>query len=81
MLTFIECQKLINSKTLGKGTLWKTRLVLLKKLIPPGRIVIPKEFRDRLFLDKKVEVVLTEEGVLIRNSEYQLVKTEKTDSD
>ena len=32
--------------------------------------------RERLSLDKNVEVVLTDEGVLIRNSEYKLVKVE-----
>lgn len=58
----------------------ENKVGVIKEIDSLGRIVIPKEFRDRLFLDKKVEVVLTE-GVLIRNSEYQLVKTEKTDSD
>lgn len=59
----------------------ENKVGVIKEIDSLGRIVIPKEFRDRLFLDKKVEIVLTEEGVLIRNSEYQLVKTEKTDSD
>lgn len=59
----------------------KNKVGVIKEIDSLGRIVIPKEYRDRLSLDKKVEVVLTEEGVLIRNSEYRLVKTEKTDSD
>ena len=41
-----------------------------------GRIVIPKEMRERLGFARDVEVVMTEEGVLIRNSEYKLVKVE-----
>ena len=59
----------------------KNKVGVIKEIDSLGRIVIPKEYRDRLSLDKKVEVVLTEEGVLIRNSEYRLIKTEKTDSD
>ena len=49
---------------------------VIKEIDNLGRIVIPKEFRDRLGLEKKVEVVLTGEGILIRNSAYKLVKTE-----
>ena len=41
-----------------------------------GRIVIPKELRDRYMLEKTVEVVTLEEGVLIRNPKYILVKKE-----
>ena len=50
---------------------------VIKEIDSLGRIVIPKEFRDRLMLDKKVELVLTDNGVLIRNSEYTLVKASK----
>ena len=45
----------------------KNKVGVIKEIDSLGRIVIPKEYRDRLSLDKKVEVVLTEEGVLIRN--------------
>ena len=51
---------------------------VIKEIDSLGRIVIPKEFRDRLGLDKRVEVVITENGILIRNSEYELVKKEKS---
>lgn len=39
-----------------------------------GRLVIPKEFRTMYALENEVEIVATEEGVLIRNPEYILVK-------
>ena len=39
-----------------------------------GRIVIPKEMRERHGLESKVEVVLTKEGVLLRNSEFELIR-------
>ena len=53
----------------------KSNVGIIKEIDPLGRIVIPKEFRERLMLDKRVEVVLTERGVLIRNSEYELINT------
>ncbi len=39
-----------------------------------GRICIPKEMRTLLRLGKRVEVVVTPDGVLIRNPEYVLVR-------
>ena len=53
------------------------KIGVIKEIDSLGRIVIPKEFRDRLKLDKTVEVVLTEHGVLVRNSEYKLTKIEE----
>ena len=54
---------------------------IIKEIDSLGRIVIPKDFRERLLLDKKVEMVLTDSGILIRNSKYKLVEiTEKNGS-
>lgn len=53
---------------------------IIKEIDALGRIVIPKEYRERILLDKSVELVITEDGILIRNPAYQLVKVEKTDS-
>lgn len=50
---------------------------VIKDIDALGRIVIPKDFRDRLKLDKSVEVVLTSQGVLIRNPEYELIESKK----
>ena len=47
---------------------------VIKEIDKLGRIVIPKEMRDRLAFGESVEVTLTEEGVLIRNPEYKLIK-------
>ena len=49
---------------------------IIKEIDKLGRLVIPKEFRERLKLEDSVEVLLTNEGVLIRNPEYVLVKKE-----
>ncbi len=42
-----------------------------------GRIVIPKEYRERFGLDKDIEIVATKEGVLLRSSRYELREKEK----
>ena len=47
---------------------------IVKEIDKLGRIVIPKDFRDRLKLGKEVEVVLTKAGILIRSVEYELTK-------
>ncbi len=39
-----------------------------------GRLVIPKEMRQLFGFTKEVEIVVTKEGILIRNPEYVLVK-------
>ncbi len=52
----------------------KSRVGIIKEIDNLGRIVIPKDYRERLSLEKEVEIVLTTSGVLIRNPEYKLVK-------
>lgn len=47
---------------------------IIKEIDGLGRIVIPKELRERLLLEKRVELILTKRGLLIRNPEYCLVK-------
>ena len=44
-----------------------------------GRIVIPKELRDFFHLGRNepVEIIATEQGILIRKPEYQVTKVEK----
>ena len=46
----------------------------VKEIDALGRIVIPKELRERFAIDGRVELVLTEEGVLIRSPKYKLVE-------
>ena len=53
---------------------------VIKEIDRLGRIVIPKEFRERYLLDNKVEIVATREGILIKNPEYRLTRIEESDS-
>ncbi|MBQ8413894.1 MAG: AbrB family transcriptional regulator [Clostridia bacterium] len=50
------------------------KIGVVKEIDKLGRIVIPKEFRERYNLGDNVEIIACEEGVLLRNSEYILVK-------
>ncbi len=50
---------------------------IVKEIDSLGRLQIPKEIRDRLGLVKSVELVLTQDGLLIRNKDYELVKKNK----
>ena len=49
---------------------------VVKEIDRLGRIVIPKDIRKRIFIDNKVEVVITKDGVLLINPEYTIVKIE-----
>lgn len=42
-----------------------------------GRLCIPKEMRALLGLHKEVELVVTKDGILMRNPKYILVEKEK----
>ena len=57
------------------------QLGIIKSFDKLGRIVIPKELRERYMLKTDVEVVATKYGVLIRNPEYELVKKEYDPTD
>ena len=51
---------------------------IIKEFDSLGRIVIPKEYRKLLKMDNsRVEIVLTKDGILIRNPKYTLVRVEK----
>ena len=50
---------------------------IIKSFDPLGRIVIPKEFRDRYGLEKDVEIIATKDGILLRSPDFILVKEDK----
>ena len=55
---------------------------IFKKFDNLGRIVIPKEFRERYALNNEVEIIATQDGILIKNPDYFLTREhfEKADS-
>ena len=53
------------------------RIGMIREIDNLGRLVIPKELRTMYKLDKEVEVIPTQEGVLLRNPEYRLVRVLK----
>ena len=50
------------------------RIGVNKEIDSLGRLVIPKEMRDLFNLNRQVELVVTERGVLVRNPRYKLVE-------
>ena len=57
----------------------KNQIGVIKDIDNLGRLVIPKEMRDTFKLDKSVELVVTEEGVLVRNPKYKLVEKDEVE--
>lgn len=47
---------------------------IIKEFDKLGRIVIPKELRERYGFLGEVEIVATENGILIQNPQYVLTK-------
>ncbi|MBQ4066374.1 MAG: AbrB/MazE/SpoVT family DNA-binding domain-containing protein [Clostridia bacterium] len=53
------------------------KIGIIKEIDKLGRIVIPKEIRDRYGIHATVEIVTTKDGILIRNPEYKLTKVKR----
>ena len=50
---------------------------IIKEIDNLGRLCIPKEMRQVYKLEKEVELVITANGIPLRNPEYILVKKPK----
>ncbi len=50
---------------------------IIKEIDNLGRLVIPKEMRELFGLEKSVEVVVTENGILVRNPKFVLTEIDK----
>ena len=53
------------------------KIGVLKEFDKLGRIVIPKELRERYGLTQTVEIVAIKEGILLKSQEYVLVDKKK----
>ena len=58
----------------------KNGVGIIKEVDCLGRILIPKELKERFGLTENVEMVATEFGLLLRSPEYKLVKIEANDN-
>ena len=63
------------------GGKMKNKIGIIREFDNLGRLVIPKEMRVLFNFKKEVEIVVTENGVLLRNPKYKLVKIESLDTD
>ena len=63
-------------KIISKDKTMGENVGIVREIDSVGRLLIPKEIRERLKLDDKVELVVTVEGLLVRNPEYKLAKIE-----
>lgn len=54
------------------------KIGIVKELDRLGRVLIPKDLRERYGYGDKVELVATPQGILIKNPDYVLIKVEKT---
>lgn len=52
----------------------KNNIGITKEIDRNGRLVIPKEMRELFNFGSTVELIVTADGVLIRNPEYILIK-------
>lgn len=56
-----------------------SKIGISKELDGLGRLVIPKELRERYGFTREVEIVATESGLLLQSPKFRLVKTEDAD--
>ena len=45
------------------------KIGIVKRIDPLGRLVIPKKYRELYGIDAYAEIILTDEGVLVRKPE------------
>ena len=53
---------------------------MIKEIDDLGRLVIPKELRKTFKLDKHVEILVTKDGILVRNPKYEIVEKRETEA-
>ena len=53
------------------------KIGVIKEIDTLGRICIPKDIRKLYGFENEVAIMTTEDGILIQNPKYKLVKIEK----
>ena len=57
-----------------------SKIGMIKEMDSLGRLVIPKELRERYGFLREVEIVAVEKGLLLQSPEYHLVKNEENNT-
>ena len=57
------------------------KIGVIKEIDANGRLVIPKEMRELFEFGADVELIVTQDGVLVRNPGYKLVKIENREGE
>ena len=70
----LKMRILENNSCKGQKMNNKELVGIIKGFDKLGRIVIPKELRERYSLSDSVEIIATTDGVLLKNPEYILIK-------
>ena len=52
----------------------KQQIGIVKEFDGLGRLVIPKEMRTLFGIEKQAELVIVQDGILLRSPQYRLVK-------
>lgn len=50
---------------------------IIKKIDNLGRICIPKDLRERYELNCEIELIMTKDGILVRNADTSTLDTSK----
>ena len=56
------------------------KIGITKEIDDLGRLQIPKEIRNRLGLEKRVELVIVREGLLVKSEDYKHVRINQTNA-
>ena len=57
------------------------KIGIIKEVDRLGRIVIPKEMRERYLIDGRVEIVMTEDGILIKSPDTTFIKAQENEKE
>ena len=73
-LTYFRDNIVLKFRIFKLARMHMEKIGIIKEIDNLGRIVIPKDIRERYSLTDEVEIVTTSEGVLLKSVEYVLTR-------